>query len=99
MRDFGSESVEIGLGHTVGSKIEVLDSRGGVQKYRLLGIVSDEIRDEEKVTKIWNSQTDKSGKATLRDRILIMCPEGSKPKSFSSNDEIVWNPTESGPEV
>lgn len=80
----------------VGSKVEVLDSRGGVQKYRLLGIVSDEIRDEEKVTKIWNSQTDKSGKATLRDRILIMCPKDPSPnpsrqmmKSFGTLQYLV----------
>ena len=83
----------------VGSKIELFDADGVLVRYRLLGIVADKIRDDEKVTKIWNSDEDKSGKATPVDRILIMCPEGSKPKSFSSNDEIVWNPTESGPEV
>ena len=77
-----------------GSKIEVLDSNGEMQKYRLLGIIADEIRDEEKVTKIWNSETDKSGKATLIDRILVICPQGAKTESFISNDKITWNPVE-----
>lgn len=75
----------------VGSKIEVLDPNGEVQKYRLLGIVADEIRDEEKVTKIWNSETDKSGKATPVDRILIIAPEHSEPGIFRSNKSIIWN--------
>jgi len=79
----------------VGSKIEIPDSRGDGQKYRLLGIVSDSIPDEEKVTKIWNSESDKSGKATLTDRILIICPEKSDPRPYLSNSGIVWNPSES----
>ena len=76
----------------VGSKIEVLDANGAMQKYRLLGIIADEIRAEEKVTKIWNSQSDKSGKATLIDRILVICPQSAKAKSLISNDKITWNP-------
>ena len=75
----------------VGSKIEVLDTNGEMQKYRLLGIVADKIRDEEKVTKIWNSETDKSGKATLIDRILIICPEGATPVSFINDGSITWD--------
>ena len=76
----------------VGSKIEIKDSNGKIQKYRLLGIIADDIRNDEKVTKIWNSDTDKSGKATLTDRILIICPQDSKPESFLSNQRITWNP-------
>lgn len=76
----------------VGSKIEVVTNEGAVERYRLLGIVADEIREEEKVTKIWNSETDKSGKATMIDRILIMCPEVSEPRAFIANDEIDWEP-------
>lgn len=76
----------------VGSKIEMKDSEGNIQKYRLLGIIADDIRNEEKVTKIWNSDTDKSGKATLTDRILIICPQDSRPESFLSNQRITWNP-------
>ena len=75
----------------VASKIEIMDDKGEVHKYRLLGIIADEIRVEEKVTKIWNSESDKSGKATLVDRILIICPQSSKPEVFINNDEIIWN--------
>ena len=78
----------------VASKIEIIDETGEAQRYRLLGIIADEIDAEEKVTKIWDSELDKSGKATLIDRILIICPEESNPKSFIKNDEIVWNSTD-----
>ena len=63
----------------VGSKIEVISSDDKILKYRLLGIIADEIRNDEKVTKIWNSDTDKSGKATMTDRILIISPQDSLP--------------------
>jgi len=76
----------------VGSKIEVLGANGEMQKYRLLGIIADEIRDEEKVTKIWNSETDKSGKATLTDRILMICPDKSNVKVVANNKSINWEP-------
>ena len=76
----------------VGSKIQILDDDGEVQKYRLLGIIADEIKDEEKVTKIWNSETDKSGKATLTDRILIICPADSSPTTVLRNNQINWSP-------
>ena len=62
-----------------------------ILKYRLLGIIADEIRNDEKVTKIWNSDTDKSGKATMTDRILIISPRESLPESFISNQQITWN--------
>jgi hypothetical protein len=76
----------------IGSNIETLDAEGNLQRYRLLGIVSDQIRDVEKVTRIWKSNTDKSGKATLKDRILMICNEGSNPVIQSTNEEIVWDP-------
>ena len=66
----------------VGSKVEVRGSDGTPMQYRLLGIVADEIRTDEKVTKIWNSGKDKSGKATPIDRILLICPENSEPEIF-----------------
>ena len=75
----------------VGSQIEVISSDGKILKYRLLGIIADEIRNDEKVTKIWNSDTDKSGKATMTDRILIISPRESLPESFISNQQITWN--------
>jgi site-specific DNA-methyltransferase (adenine-specific) len=75
----------------VGSKIVILDVNGEKQKYRLLGIIADEIKNEEKVTKIWNSETDKSGKATMTDRILIICPKGATPEAFISNQKITWD--------
>jgi len=75
----------------VGSKIEVMSDSGEKMRYRLLGIVSDEIRSDEKVTKIWNSDRDKSGKATPIDRILMICPENSKICVYSKNVDIKWN--------
>ena len=75
----------------VGSKMEVESVDGSILKYRLIGIVSDEIPDDEKVTKIWNSDTDKSGKATPVDRILMICPETSAPDIFIKNRDISWD--------
>jgi DNA modification methylase len=75
----------------IGSKIEVMSSDNKILKYRLLGIIADDIRNDEKVTKIWNSDTDKSGKATLTDRILIICPQDACPESFLNNQKITWN--------
>ena len=75
----------------VGSKVEVKSIDGSTLKYRLIGIVSDEIPNDEKVTKIWNSDTDKSGKATPVDRILLICPETSVPEIFIKNRDISWN--------
>jgi len=75
----------------IGSKIQIKNSEGKVLKYRLLGIITDAIRNDEKVTKIWNSDKDKSGKATKIDRILMICPNDSKPEVFLNNEEINWN--------
>ena len=76
------------------SKIELINENGEIQRYRLLGIITDEIKAEEKVTKIWNSEIDKSGKATSIDRILIICNEKSNPESCLKNRQINWNPTD-----
>jgi site-specific DNA-methyltransferase (adenine-specific) len=76
----------------VGSKIKILDEHGVYKRYRLLGIVADEINSKEKVTKIWNSEVDKSGKATSVDRILIIAPENSNPKIIARNQDIDWKP-------
>lgn len=75
----------------VGSKVEIKSVDGSTLKYRLIGIISDEIPDDEKVTKIWNSEIDKSGKATPVDRILMICPETSAPDIFIKNRDISWN--------
>ena len=79
----------------VASKIEVPVDGGKKRGYRLLSIIKDEIRDDEKVTKIWNSETDKSGKATLQDRILMICPYEANPTALITNDEINWLAIES----
>ena len=124
----------------VGKKISVKDSNGVEQRYRLLDIIEDKIDDEQKVTKLWKTETiqvvrvgpegdviemigessveseaekmaleaeidqnstiqkrvelknDKSGKATPVDRILIICPENSKPGVYLSNKGINWEP-------
>ena len=75
----------------VGSKIEIEDDKGVRYNYKLLGIIEDKIRDEEKVTKIWNS---KSGKATPLDRILIIAPSNSNPAIYKKNKDILWNKIE-----
>ena len=75
----------------VGSKIVIKDDKGINHKYKLLGIIEDKIRDEEKVTKIWNS---KSGKATPLDRILIIAPSNSNPVIYKKNKDISWNKIE-----
>jgi site-specific DNA-methyltransferase (adenine-specific) len=77
---------------SVGSKIEIIDGDGVPMRYRLLGIIVDQIRPNEKVTKIWNAEMDKSGKATPTDRILIIAPENSVPKIILKNNDIDWNP-------
>jgi site-specific DNA-methyltransferase (adenine-specific) len=76
---------------SVGSKFNGLDSNGDISRFRLLGIIDDEIPDVEKVTRIWNSKVDKSGKATPKDRILIIAPEDSRPEIFVSNEEFGWS--------
>jgi len=76
----------------VGPKIRVTDSDGNTHRYRLLGIVSDRIQDVKKVTRIWNSVTDKSGKATPTDRILMICHQDANPSPFILNEDISWEP-------
>ena len=75
----------------VGSKIKIDEGDGNKLRYKLLGIIEDPIRNEEKVTRIWNSETNKSGKATPIDRIMIICRDTANPESFISNEEIRWN--------
>lgn len=73
------------------SKVRVRDSRGHLAGYRLLQIVEDEIRDVEKVTRIWNSSTDKSGKATPIDRILLICHEDADPVIHADHDQVSYD--------
>ena len=74
----------------------MFDANGVLLRYRLLGIVADKMRDDEKVTKIWNSDEDKSGKATPIDRILIICPEDSSVGIYAKNKNIIWESMHTG---
>ena len=77
---------------SVGRKIEANDANGKKSRYQILGIVEDAIQDVEKVTRIWKSDVDKSGKATPVDRILIIAHEDASIESFIGNDEVCWTP-------
>jgi len=79
---------------SVGQKIKIKNIDGSISKYKLLGIIEDKIRDEEKVTKIWKGKMDKSGKATPLDRILIIAPVDSNPTIYKKNKDILWNKIE-----
>ena len=66
--------------------------------YRVLDIVEDKIESEEKVTKIWNSDSleeDKSGKATAIDRILILGLDSIDldlcQRKITQNESIKWD--------
>jgi len=74
------------------SEAEALDANGKLAKYRLLGIFEDSIPESSKVTRIWKSKTDKSGKATMVDRILIICHEDANPLPIIPNGQISWEP-------
>lgn len=76
----------------VGSNIRTKDSNGNISGYKLLGIVEDAIQDNEKVTRIWNADEDKSGKATPIDRILILSHENANVKSYITNNQVLWTP-------
>jgi len=81
----------------ISKDIEGINSNGVKSKYKILGIIDDEIKDMDKVTKIWNSvdlEEDKSGKATSIDRILIMCLDSCDymKMKIKSNSHISWNP-------
>ena len=78
--------------NSVGSEIEAEDANGVLSRYQILGIVEDSIQDVEKVTRIWNSDVDKSGKATPVDRILIIAHEDARIESFMDNEEVSWRP-------
>ena len=78
--------------NSVGSEIQAEDANGVLSRYQILGIVEDSIQDVEKVTRIWNSDVDKSGKATPVDRILIIAHEDARIESFMDNEEVSWRP-------
>ena len=44
-------------------------------------------------------ENDKSGKATPIDRILIIAPESSSPKTFKKPEELDWKPFHESPKV
>ena len=78
--------------NSVGSKIEAKDANGNLSRYQILGIVEDSIEDVEKVTRIWKSDIDKSGKATQVDRILIIAHEDARVESIVDNENVPWAP-------
>lgn len=84
---------EINLAEIVADRatsVSGIDCNGKANSYRILGIFDDHIADEKKVTKLWNSAEDKSGKATTVDRILIMCLETTDPMNMKINRKINW---------
>ena len=72
--------------------ISGIDCNRKRNKLRVLGIINDHISDEKKVTKLWNSEEDRSGKATKIDRILIMCLETANHMKMRINHKFEWEP-------
>ena len=73
-------------------KIEIENSNGEIIRWKLLAIIDDRIPSNEKTTRLWK---DKKGKATSVDRILIIAPQTSNPKTRISDPKMVWNAFES----
>ena len=88
--DVSGENLALDVWEHAASQVRVTLPDGSYLRYRLLGIVEDRIEDENKVTKIWNSFEDKSGKATDVDRILLLAPETATPAPLRSADEVSW---------
>ena len=74
----------------VASNFAGVDANGNFKKFRLLEIVEDKIPDSQKVTKLWKSEDDKSGKATPTDRILILCHEDANPRILKNHKEVAY---------
>ena len=76
------------ISHVKGSEVKSIVKEGNEIRWKLLAIIDDEIPPQEKMTRLWK---EKKGKATSVDRILIIAPEGSNPKSCISDPKMVWN--------
>jgi site-specific DNA-methyltransferase (adenine-specific) len=88
--DVGDINLAAEVWKRVGKHIQTADANGNLAMYKKLGIVGDKIADSEKVTRIWNSKKDKSGKATPTDRILFICHEDAEVRPILRNNEIEW---------
>ena len=71
---------------------KIIQSDGSILFVGTKNQAKDAIQDVEKVTRIWKSDVDKSGKATPVDRILIIAHEDASIESFIGNDEVCWTP-------
>ena len=69
-----------------------IDCNKNANRFRILGIFEDHIADNKKVTKLWNADEDKSGKATKVDRILVMCLESADHMGMKINHNFEWEP-------
>ena len=90
--DVGEFNLAWAVWKLVGEKIEIENSNGEIIRWKLLAIIDDRIPSNEKTTRLWK---DKKGKATSVDRILIIAPQTSNPKTRISDPKMVWNAFES----
>ena len=86
--DVGDFNLAWAVWKMIGEEIVVTNKEGRDIRWELLAIIDDEIPPQEKMTRLWK---EKKGKATSIDRILIIAPEGSNPKSCISDPKMVWN--------
>jgi site-specific DNA-methyltransferase (adenine-specific) len=86
--DVGEFNLAWAVWKLAGEKIEVENSKGEIIRWKLLAIIDDKIPSNEKTTRLWK---DKKGKATSVDRILILAPQSSNPKTRISDPKMVWN--------
>lgn len=86
--DVGDFNLAWAVWKLVGENIEVRDPNGHINRWKLLAIIDDKIPSNEKTTRLWK---EKKGKATSVDRIMILAPESSNPKTMLSDPKMVWN--------
>ena len=86
--DVGDFNLAWAVWKLVGENIEVRDKNGHINRWKLLAIIDDKIPSNEKTTRLWK---EKKGKATSVDRIMILAPESSNPKTMLSDPKMVWN--------
>jgi site-specific DNA-methyltransferase (adenine-specific) len=86
--DVGDFNLAWAVWKLVGENIEVRDPNGHINRWKLLAIIDDKIPSNEKTTRLWK---EKKGKATSVDRIMILAPESSNPKTVVSDPKMVWN--------
>ena len=86
--DVGNFNLAWAVWKLAGEKIEVENSKGEIIRWKLLSIIEDKIPSNEKTTRLWK---EKKGKATSSDRILILAPQSSNPKTRISDKKMIWN--------